>query len=348
MHGLPSRRRALGALCALSLVGVGTVLRAQAAGLGRITVAVGARSAQPLRQLPLSVAEQLDFFRLEGLEVTTLDYASDLLALQALKQGVADVAAVGFEHALPTAAVPQGLRSLVLQTRVPQMALAVSSKAAPTHRSVADLRHARVGIADFGSLGHAMAVLALNQAGVEGTEVAFVAVGEGERAQEALRTGQVQALCHSDAVLALLEHQGEVRIVADARGLLGSQAVFGGTLPGTCLLAPAGFVQGRGAQAQALVHGLVHALKWLQTAEPADVVKHVPASGLLAERSLFLAALARARDAMSPDGLMPEDAPRTALRALSVLNPAMAVRQSDLARSYTQEFARKAKQKYSA
>ena len=101
-------------------------------------------------------------------------------------------------------------------------------------------------------------------------------------------------------------------------------------------------------QAQALVHGLVHALKWLQTAEPADVVKHVPTSGLLAERSLFLAALARARDAMSPDGLMPEDAPRTALRALSVLNPAMAVRQSDLARSYTQEFARKAKQKYSA
>ena len=65
-------------------------------------------------------------------------------------------------------------------------------------------------------------------------------------------------------------------------------------------------------------------------------------------RSLFLAALARARDAMSPDGLMPEDAPRTALRALSVLNPAMAVRQSDLVRSYTQEFARKAKQKYSA
>ena len=175
MHGLPSRRRALGALCALSLVGMGPVLRAQAAGLGRITVAVGARSAQPLRQLPLSVAEQLDFFRLEGLEVTTLDYASDMLALQALKQGVADVAAVGFEHALPTAAVPQGLRSLVLQTRVPQMALAVSSKAAPTHRSVADLRHARVGIADFGSLGHAMAMLALNQAGVEGTEVAFVA-----------------------------------------------------------------------------------------------------------------------------------------------------------------------------
>ena len=85
----------------------------------------------------MSVAEQLDFFRLEGLEVTTLDYASDMLALQALKQGVADVAAVGFEHALPTAAVPQGLRSLVLQTRVPQMALAVSSKAAPTHRSVA-------------------------------------------------------------------------------------------------------------------------------------------------------------------------------------------------------------------
>ena len=346
MHGLPSRRRALGALCALSLVGMGPVLRAQAAGLGRITGAVGARSAQPLRQLPLSVAEQLDFFRLEGLEVTTLDYASDLLALQALKQGVADVAAVGFEHALPTAAVPQGLRSLVLQTRVPQMALAVSSKAAPTHRSVADLRHARVGIADFGSLGHAMAVLALNQAGVEGTEVAFVAVGEGERAQEALRTGQVQALCHSDAVLALLEHQGEVRIVADARGLLGSQAVFGGTLPGTCLLAPAGFVQGRGAQAQALVHGLVHALKWLQTAAPADLVKAVPASYLLGDRAVYLAAFNRVRETFSPHGLMPEDGPATALRALAQAYPDVAGPRVNLSRTFTDDLARKARQKF--
>lgn len=348
MYGLLSRRRALGALCALSMAGPGTVLRARAAGLGRISLAVGARSAQPLRQLPLSVAEQLDFFRQEGLEVTTLEYANDLLALQALKQGVADVAAVGFEHALPLAAAPEGLRSLVLQTRVPQLALAVSTKALPAYRSVADLRRGRVGVAGFGALGHAMARVVLAQAGVDGAEVAFVAVGEGERAQAALRSGQVHALCHADAVLAPLEQQGEVRIVADARGLVGSQTVFGGTQPGTCLLAPAGFVQGRAAQAQALVHGLVHALKWLQTAEPADVVKHVPPSGLLAERSLYLAALARARDAMSPDGLMPEDAPRTALRTLAALNPALAVRQSDLARSFTQEFARKAKQKFSA
>ena len=258
------------------------------------------------------------------------------------------MAAVGFEHALPLAAAPEGLRSLVLQTRVPQLALAVSTKALPAYRSVADLRRGRVGVAGFGALGHAMARVVLAQAGVDGAEVAFVAVGEGERAQAALRSGQVHALCHADAVLAPLEQQGEVRIVADARGLVGSQTVFGGTQPGTCLLAPAGFVQGRAAQAQALVHGLVHALKWLQTAEPADVVKHVPPSGLLAERSLYLAALARARDAMSPDGLMPEDAPRTALRTLAALNPALAVRQSDLARSFTQEFARKAKQKFSA
>ena len=348
MTGLVSRRSALGALCALSLIGPGAVLRAQAAGLGRVRVAVGARNAQPLRQLPLSVAEQLDFFRLEGLEVTMLDYASDLMALQALKRGTADVAAVGYEHALPQSPAPGGLRSLVLQTRVPQLALAVSTKALPAFRSLADLRRGRVGIAEFGALGHAMARVVLAQAGVDGAEVAFVAVGEGERAQAALRSGQVHALCHADAVLAPLEQQSEVRIVADARGLVGSHTVFGGTQPGTCLLAPAGFVLGRASQAQALVHGLVHALKWLQTAAPADVLKHVPPSGLLAERSLYLAALARARDAMSPDGLMPEDAPRTALRTLAALNPALAVHQSDLARSYTQEFARKAKQKFSA
>ena len=119
-------------------------------------------------------------------------------------------------------------------------------------------------------------------------------------------------------------------------------------MPGACVLAPALFLQQHAAQAQALVHGVVHALKWLQTAAPADIVKAVPPDGLLAERSLYLASLARAREAISPDGLVPDVGPEAVLRALAVLDPVVAARRPDLSRTYTQEFARKAKQKFSA
>ena len=45
---------------------------------------------------------------------------------------------------------------------------------------------------------------------------------------------------------------------------------------------------------------------------------------------------------------MPEGGPETSLRALSALDPALAARRPDLTRTFTQEFARKAKQKFSA
>lgn len=343
------RRRALGALSAAAMAGLVPALRSQAAApAARITLAVGGRSVHPFRHLPISVAMQLHFFQAEGLEVLLQDHPTDAQALQALHRGAADVAAVGFENTLRATGEPGALRSLVLQTRSPQMALAVSVRAMPRYRQLTDLHRRKIGIPDFGSLCHSMASTVLAQAGVEPTEVQFVAVGDGARAVAALRAGQVHALCHCDPVVALLEHQQVARVVADARSLAAGQALFGGAVPGACVLAPALFLQQHAAQAQALVHGVVHALKWLQTAAPADIVKAVPPDGLLAERSLYLASLARAREAISPDGLVPDAGPEAVLRALAVLDPVVAARRPDLSRTYTQEFARKAKQKFSA
>lgn len=314
----------------------------------RVTVAVGARSAYAFRHLPLTLAAELGFFRVEGLNITWLEFASDALALQAVQDGVADVGAVGYEGTLRTPESRPPLRSLVLQGRTPQLALAVSARALPHYRSLEDLRRRKVGVCSLGSLSHALASMALAQAGLRTDEVAFVAVGEGARALAALRSGQVQALSHADPVMARLEQKGEVRVVSDARNLAGAQALFGGQMPGGCLVAAPQFLQRQAGEAQALANGVVHALKWLQTAAPADIVRTVPPDELMGDRGLYLAALARVREAISPDGLMPDGGPETALRALASLDPALAARRPDLGRTYTQDFARKAKLKFSA
>ena len=314
----------------------------------RVTVAVGARSAYAFRHLPLTVAAELDFFRQEGVAVTWLEFASDARALQAVQDGVADVGAVGYEYTLRQQEGRPSVRSLVLQGRAPQLALAVSARALPHFRSLDDLRRRKIGVFEFGSLSHAMASMALAQAGLRADEVAFVAVGDGARALSALRSGQVHALSHADPVMARLEQKGEVRVVSDARNLAGAQALFGGQMPGGCLVATPQFPQRQAGEAQALANGVVHALKWLQTAAPTDIVRTVPPDELMGDRGLYLAALARVREAISPDGLMPDGGPETALRALSALEPSIAARRPDLARTYTQEFARKAKQKFSA
>ena len=345
-----TRRRALmtlGALGALAAPGMWAALPASPPE--HITLAVGARSVFAFRHLPLTLAEQLDFFAAEGLQVTLQPYANDVLALQAVREGAADVCAIDFEQLLRYPEVGTGPeRCFVVQGRSAQVALGVSQRAVPHYQHLTDLRGLRVGVCALGTQSHTVACLVLAQAGLSPSDVAFVVVGEGVQAADALRAGRVQALCHGDPLMTQLEQQGTVRIVGDARTLSGAQALFGGSVPGGCLVAPVAFLQRRAAQAQALTDAVVHALKWLQTAGPADLVKALPASSWGQARSVYLAAFAGARETLSPDGMMPSGGPATALQALLLADPQSVASRVDAERSFTTEFARKAKLKFSA
>lgn len=323
--------------------------RTGGAAAAPITVSVGAQAAFVFRHLPLTLAQQLDFFAPEGLDVVVQAFASDALALQAMHEGAADVCAIDFEQILRQSQTgAASAQCFVVQGRAAQAALGVSMRALPRFKELTDLRGHQVGVSALGTQSHTVACLALVQAGVVPDAVSFVAVGEGERAKAALRSGRVQALCHGDPLMTLLEQSGDVRIVGDARTLSGGQALFGGSVPGGCLVAPPAFLQKRAAEAQALSHGIVHALKWLQTAGPADLVKAMPAGSLGKDRSLYLSAFARARETLSPDGMMPANGPATALRALVLAEPEVSLARRDLARTFTQEFAQKSKLKFSA
>ena len=92
----------------------------------------------------------------------------------------------------------------------------------------------------------------------------------------------------------------------------------------------------------------MHGLKWLQTAGPSDIIKTVPESYLLGDRALYLATFEKVREAISPDGVIPADGPKTALRALSSFDPSIKADRIDLNKIYTNTFALKAKERFKA
>ncbi|WP_053845272.1 ABC transporter substrate-binding protein [Paracidovorax avenae] len=316
------------------------------ASRGQVRVAVG--GAGLLYYLPLTVAWQLGFFRAEGLEVVIQDYAGGALALQAVQQGAADVCCGGYDHTLRRQLHGHDDCALVLLGRAPQLAFAASTRGWPM-RSVQSFKGLRVGVTAAGSSTHMLAQLALSQNGASLEDISFVGVGaSGRGALAALRQGRIHALCHADPVVSVLEQHGEVRLLCDTRTLKASQELFGGTMPASSLYAPRAFVQQNAAVSQALVHAMVHALKWLQTASAADLMRVVPQDDLLGDRSAYMAAFHKVRDTFSPDGMMPDDGPATALRALARLRPEWAASKVDLGRTYTNEYARKAKAKFNA
>jgi NitT/TauT family transport system substrate-binding protein len=119
-------------------------------------------------------------------------------------------------------------------------------------------------------------------------------------------------------------------------------------MPAACLYAPTEFLQKNPNTAQALTNAIVHGLKWLQTAGPSDIIKTVPESYLLGDRGLYLASFDKVRESIALDGLFPEEGGKTALRALRSFDATLKADKIDLSKTFTNQFALRAKAKYKA
>jgi NitT/TauT family transport system substrate-binding protein len=312
----------------------------------KVAIAVGGKAA--FYYLPLTISEQLGYFKAEGLDVEISDFAGGAKALQALMGNSADVVSGAYEHTINMQAKNQAIQSFVLMGRAPQIALGVSTKSVPGYKGPADLRGKKIGVSAPGSSTNMVANLVLSRAGVKASDVSYVGVGTGAGALTALRSGQIDAMCNTDPVMTMLEQKGDVRIISDTRTLKGTQDVFGGPMPAACFYTHAEFVRNNPNTCQALANAIVHGLKWLQTAGPSDIIKTVPENYLLGDRALYLASFNKVREAIALDGVMPDEGPKVAVKALASFEPSVKADKIDLAKTYTNEFARRAKEKYKA
>jgi NitT/TauT family transport system substrate-binding protein len=348
MINIGFNRRTFSSMAALSVASVAApVLWAQPRlEKTKIAVAVGGKAA--FYYLPLTIAEQLGYFKAEGLEVEISDFAGGSRALQAVVGGSADIVSGAYEHTINLQSKGQKFQAFVLQGRAPAISMGISPKTMPHYKTVADLKGKKIGISAPGSSTNMVANLILSRAGIQAGDVSFIGVGTAAGALTALRSGQIDAMSNVDPVMTMLEQKGEIRIIADTRTLKGTIEVFGGVMPAGCLYAPVEFIQKNPNTVQALTNAMVHSLKWLQTAGPSDIIKTVPEAYLLGDRALYLAAFNKVREAISPDGMIPDEGPRTAARALASFDATIKVGKIELAKTYTNEFAKKAKERFKA
>ncbi|MDQ6880876.1 MAG: ABC transporter substrate-binding protein, partial [Pseudomonadota bacterium] len=115
----------------------------------RLSIAVGGKAA--FYYLPLTISEQLGYFKAEGLDVEISDFAGGARALQALVGGSADVVSGAYEHTINMQSKNQFIESFVLQGRAPQIAMGVSTKTMPRYQALADLRGKKIGVSAPGS-----------------------------------------------------------------------------------------------------------------------------------------------------------------------------------------------------
>ncbi|MBT9489017.1 MAG: ABC transporter substrate-binding protein [Rubrivivax sp.] len=319
-------------------------LRAQALEKAKATIAVGGKNL--LYYLPLTIAEQLGYFKAEGLDINIVDFAGGARALQAVVGGSADVVSGAFEHTVNMQFKGQPMRAFALQGRTPQIVLGVNPKTMAGYKTVADLKGKKIGVTAPGSSTNVMVNFILAKAGLKPADVSIIGVGAGNGAVAAMRAGQIDAISNLDPVITLLQRSGDLKIVSDTRVVTESEKVFGGPMPAGCFYAPQAFIDKHPNTVQALTNALVRANKWIQAAGPADIIKAVPESYLLGDRAVYIDAFLAAKGALSPDGMFPDKGADTAYRALASIDAGLAKAKLDLAAVYTNDFVKKANARY--
>lgn len=310
-----------------------------------VHIAVGGKNA--FYYLPLTIAEQLGYFKDEGLEIKISDFAGGSQALRAVVGGSAEVVSGAYEHTISLQGKKQYFRAFVLQGRLPQIALGVAKSKAANFRTFKDLKGMKIGVSAPGSSTHNLVKQLLTKAGLDpNKDVAIVGAGIGAGAIAAMKSGQLDAISNVDPVMTKLELDGDIKIVADTRSARGTQEIWGAPLPAGCLHAPEEFVKRYPNVAQALANAIVRADNWIAKASATDVAKVVPESYLLGDRALYLFTFDKVKEAISPDGLISDVGAKATLAALKAFDPGVAQADIKLERTYTNEFAKKANLKY--
>jgi NitT/TauT family transport system substrate-binding protein len=314
--------------------------------LEKKSITIAAANKTALAYLPLTVAEQLGYFALEGLTVEVTEPPSPVRAQQLASSGAADMVCGWIENTLALQAKGQPFSAFVLMGRAPQIAVGVSVKAMPEFKTLADLAGKRVGIVAPGTPSHTVGHAVLARAGLRLGDMNFVSVGTASGALAALRAGQIDAISYFDPLITQLEQRGELRMVADTRTVRGTTLACGGDMPASCLFATPEFIQKNPATVQAATHAIVHALKWLQTAGVSDLMKTVPESYFAGDRALYFAAFARMREAIALDGLIPAGGVRNTLDAMRNAEPLLRAEVIDPDKCFTNAFAQKSKLRF--
>ena len=338
---MPKRRAAMLAVWACTWTGAALAQRAAGKTIEPVgpkpekkSLIIATPNRYALPYLPLTVAEQLGYFALMGLELTISEQQSMARAQQAVLSGGADVVCGWVEHLLAQQGRGQNLHSFVLMCRAPQVALGISSKSAHG-TGVAQLKNRKVGVLALGSPTHTVAHALLSRAGLKASEMSFVSVGSAASATAALRAGQIDALAHMDPLMTQLEQRGEIKLLADTRQPQAALQALGTELPSSCLFALPDFLQRMPGTAQAACDAMVMALRWLQQASLLDIMKLLPDAAMGDDRQAFIGSLERMREAFSIDGYMPIRAPEQVLQAMRAADPSLRDQPIEPSRCYT-------------
>jgi len=306
----------------------------------QVTIAVGGKTL--FYYLPLTLAEQLGYFKDEGLEVEIVDFAGGAKALQAMVGGSADMVSGSFEHTINMQARGVPVVGIVLQVRYAAIALALPKARAAAYKSPKDLKGLKIGVTAPGSSTNFFVNALLAQDGLKPDDVSIIGVGASSNAVAAMKKGEIDAISNLDPVITKLELDGDVVTVADTRTAEGMKKNYGGDYASSCIYTKKEFIEKYPGTSQAVVNAMVRALRFARESSLEQVLAAIPADYYAADKVTYKAALQKAIEGYSPDGRFSLEGARNVYKVLKLFEPSVMSATIDVSKTFDKRFAEEA------
>jgi NitT/TauT family transport system substrate-binding protein len=317
---------------------VGGCARRESQG-AHVRIAVGGQNQ--MVYLPTTLAQQLGFYREEGIDAELQDFAGGAKALQALVGGSADVVSGFYDHTIQMAAEGRALVAFVAMLRFPGMIL-VTSPHRPEITKIEDLKGRIAGVTTAGSSSQMMLTSMLNRHGISADAVSITAIGSAATAVAAMEHGKVDAAMMADPAFTLVARRNPAaRVLADLRTASGVNDAFGtSSYPGAVLYSSDDWIRANRDTTARLARAIVRTLEWMQAHSPQEIADKMPSIFRGEDEALYVDALKNSMSMFSPDGVMSADGATAARSVLSASMEKVRTATIDVSKTYTNEFVR--------
>jgi NitT/TauT family transport system substrate-binding protein len=288
--------------------------------------------------LPAKLAEQLGYFKEQGLNVELLSEPSGVHAEDVLLAGAVQGVIGFYDHTIELQAKGKAVESVVQFGQVPGEVEMVSSRVADQIASPADFKGKTLGVTGLGSSTHFLTQYLAVSHGVRVTEITVVPVASGDKFIAAMKSGMIDAGMTTEPTVSRMLKEGSARILVDLRSPDATVRTLGGLYPAACLYMQTSWVNVHRPVVQKLTNALVKTLRYIQTHDAETIASHLPADYYAGDRGLYVQALAQGKTMFTPDGRMPASGPATVLKVLSAFDKNVQGKRIDLSQTYTLEF----------
>ncbi|HEX9496454.1 MAG TPA: ABC transporter substrate-binding protein [Candidatus Limnocylindria bacterium] len=308
----------------------------------KVSIMVGGLNKQIY--LPNKLTEALGYFKDQNLTVDLIDEPSGKDTTVEVVAGNVDFGSGSYDHTIDIAAAGKSITMVALLLQEPGEFVMVSKQKADSLKSPKDLKGANAGVTSIGSGTHTLMRAIVTKAGLQISDVNYIAAGAGDTFIAAMKQGKIDVGVTTQPTVLRLQKTGDGQIFVDLSKVETTRAALGGDYPFISVFARADYIAKNKDIVQRVVNAYVKTLKWIQTHTPLEIAEKLPADYYGGDKDGYVQALKDSMGMFSPTGKMTPGAPEFELSLLKQFNENVQKNPNvDLSKTYTDEFVNAAK-----